>query len=149
MIKACLLMALLGVSAHDHVASGNAAYRAGRYREAISAYRGVLAVSPGAAEAWFDLGAALYRLGDFAGAENSWERASRASNDRKFTARCRYNQGNAIYRRAVELSSRNVEHAMTALGQAIDMYTTVLNLDPQFNAARYNRDAAREFISRL
>lgn len=149
MIKTCVLIALLGVSARDYVTSGNAAYHAGRYREAIAAYRSALAVSPDAAEAWFDLGDALYRQGELTEAERYWEQASRASNNRRFIARCRYNQGNAIYRRATALSSQNVEHAIAALNQAVNAYATSLKLDSHFNAARYNLDAAREFIRRL
>lgn len=149
MIELLLFVILLPATAHDYVASGNAAYHARRYDEAIRAYRGALALSPNAAGASFDLGDGLYRRRDYTAADEAWDRAARLSRDSLFQARCRYNQGNASYKRAAELSTGNIEPAIAALERAAKAYSMALELDPQLMPARYNLDAAREFIRRL
>ena len=49
----------------------------------------------------------------------------------------------------MELSSRNGPHAIAVLHGVVKTYIASINLDSQFKAAQYYRDAAREFIRGL
>jgi Ca-activated chloride channel family protein len=120
------------------VDSGNQAFRAGRYDEALGHYRSAEARG-GDPRLHFDTGAALYKLGEksaddadkaplFQQAEEEFRRAA-DTDDAALKARAYYNLGNTLYQR------RRWEDAIAA-------YRRALRADPGGDAARHNLEMA-------
>lgn len=117
-LLSCLAAAPLGAqTVGDPVASRSAEalehYRAGRFEEALRAYRDALVERPESEGLHLNVGDALYQLGDHKGAAEEFERAGQAR-DARLAARALFNEGNAhfemkdfaaaaaAYRRALE-----------------------------------------------
>lgn len=117
--------------------TGNAHYEAERYEEAESAFReGIVAardagVDPVHAGLLNNLGATLYRRGDFENAAASFASSVRMSPDEAGLVRGSYNAGNAAFR------SENLE-------SALEYYRTTLLSDPADQDAKFNY----EFVKR-
>lgn len=116
---------------------GNVLYTAGELTAAVDAYRAGIAVvqadGPGAVHAGLlnNLGAALYRQGDFSGAATSFTSSTHMSLDESSRVRAFYNAGNAMTK-AQELES------------ALEMYRQALLQDPSSEDAKFNY----EFVKR-
>ncbi len=107
-------------------------YRAQRYDQAADSFAGGLAVDPGNATLLYNRGTALYRTGDFAGAEESLSRATEVG-DGSLRRDAAYNLGNARF------SAGDFEGA-------IDAYKQVLRQDPADGDARYNLELAQRML---
>ncbi len=133
MTRILLLAALLLVTGDDKRAGrrGNAHYEAGRYEEAAAAYReGLTALpdrDPGPVSSGLmnNLGAALYRQGDFEGALTAFTGGAALSDSPGDLARASYNAGNASFRK-------------DDLDGALAHYRRTLLRDPSDAAARFN-----------
>jgi tetratricopeptide (TPR) repeat protein len=136
-----LLLALLTAFSGDDPKKkgreGNILYAAGELTAAADAYRaGIAAIQadgPGPVHAGLlnNLGAALYRQGDFGGAAASFTGSTHMSTDDPSRVRSFYNAGNALTK-AEELES------------ALDMYRQALLQDPSNLDAKFNY----EFVKR-
>jgi hypothetical protein len=71
------LLVLLGGVRHARAQSADALYEAGAYRIAADSFAARAAKQPGVPAHWYNLGNALYRVGDGAGARAAWVHAAR------------------------------------------------------------------------
>ena len=76
--------------------AARALYDAGRYEEALQAYKEALVERPESARLHLNVGDALFQLGDFEGALGEFERVS-AADDQALAALGHYNKGNAHF----------------------------------------------------
>ena len=76
--------------------AARALYDAGRYEEALQAYKEALVERPESARLHLNVGDALFQLGDFEGALGEFERVS-AADDPALAALGHYNKGNAHF----------------------------------------------------
>ena len=76
--------------------AAGALYEAGRYEEALQAYKEALVERPESARLHLNVGDALFQLGDFEGALGEFERVS-AADDPALAALGHYNKGNAHF----------------------------------------------------
>lgn len=154
---AWLLTALLTVLAaaaapadelHRALAQGNAEFAAGRYPEALEAFRRAekLARDEQRAEVLHNLAATYFKLGQTAEARELWTRAA-GLKDARFEAAARYNLGNCHYADALAAVSgeqpdanKALEHLERALGQ----YRDAVKLDPNLIDARANLELAHQ-----
>lgn len=131
------LTALSGDDPKKKGREGNVLYAAGELMAAADAYRaGIVAVQadgPGRVHSGLlnNLGASLYRQGDFAGAAASFTSSTHMSPDTETRVRAYYNAGNALTK-ASELES------------ALEMYRQALLQDPSNEDAKFNY----EFVKR-
>jgi tetratricopeptide (TPR) repeat protein len=139
MIRILILLALLsGLTGDDKRAGrkGNALYREDRYEEAATAYReglaGLESGSRGAIPAGLlnNLGAALYRQGDFEGARNAFEGSAGLADSQSGSGRGAYNAGNAAFR-------------VQALEESLALYRRAMLRDPSDEQARFNYEFVR------
>ncbi|MGZ9046685.1 MAG: tetratricopeptide repeat protein, partial [Telluria sp.] len=131
-------------------------FQAGRYAEAETALRDVVAASPSHDGAWNLLGGALAALNDLAGAERAYRRAIALKPSvpepyfnlgMAYDAAQRSEEAIACYRRAVALrpaftqAHNNLGNALAAKGDAegaIAAYTAILAVDPRDPDANTN-----------
>ena len=125
LIAALLAAACGGTAAYRHVADGNDAYEAGRYDDALSAYRQAAELRPDDPAIAYDIGNALHRLRRFEEATAASAAAAAATEDGGLLRRATYAVGSHAFRRS-------------ALAEARDAFISVLLKDPEDADARHN-----------
>jgi Ca-activated chloride channel homolog len=141
------IVMLLSLPAPGHTGSpyeamqrGNALYQAGQYEAAAQQYAVAAQVLPEAAEILFNQGDAFYKQQDYARALEHYTRALQTG-VRPLQSRLKYNLGNVKYQQALE-ALRRAEDAATPLRAAMAYYRDSLEIDPQYQEARYNLELA-------
>lgn len=137
-MRSLALVLLLGAGAleartvGDRAVSRNEAaralYDAGRYEEALQAYKEALVERPESARLHLNVGDALFQLGDFEGALREFERVAEAD-DPALSASGHYNKGNAHF----ELQD---------YGAAVEAYRQALERTPRDTDAKANLELA-------
>ena len=116
---------LLGQSVSQLLGSGNKSYREGDYRAAAAAYRKALEIDAEHPQAHHNLGSALYRRNDLAGAEAHFGNAAASGRDPKQVARSWYAKGVSLSRQG-------------RTDESIEAYKKSLRIDPTNEWAREN-----------
>jgi len=120
--------ALCALSGEAHAAhplvEGNRRYAAGDFKGAARVYQDALKRTPNDPALAANLGAALYRMGDFQGADEAFTRAQGAK-DRTIAARAGHGRGNALFRQE-------------RYREALDAYRAALEARPNDADARFN-----------
>jgi tetratricopeptide (TPR) repeat protein len=129
--------------------SADRLFDAGKYRDAADRYT-LLVEDAGsgrteeAAMALYNKASALYRLGEFALARDSFEQAAVKSRRIDVEARATYNLGNCAYREAEAAIARgNLQQAVQSLEASIAAYRRSLELGPERTSAASNLEVAR------
>jgi Ca-activated chloride channel family protein len=118
---------------------GNRLYRAGKYAEAVTAYRAALQAGDDSPELRYNLGTALVRLGRYEEAEQHL-RAALDAVDPELRERTLYNLGNR-YLEAARASTQPEEQG-PMLRTAIEAYQRALRLAPRDAEAKWNLEMA-------
>lgn len=142
----------------DTMRVGNDAYAAGKYQDALDAFKRIDAGEDKALlpDALHNLASAAFRLGRYDEARETWTRAASLL-DAAFEAKARYNIGNCHYNQV--LAAMQAANAATAggqpatpppmdslleqLGRASDSYRDAIRLDPSLTDARANLELAK------
>lgn len=111
----------------------DAAYRAGRYTEAVRALTELTQRTPDDPELFRRLGAARYRAGDYEGAARAWARQIAL-------------QGHADPDTLFDLG--NAQTRAGRLERALELYDQVLQVDPGHESAQANRDLVASELAR-
>jgi Ca-activated chloride channel family protein len=82
----------------------------------------------------YNLGASLYREGDYKSALEAFDRAHNGAPDDSLKARSAYNAGNALFRQG-------------RFGEAAEKYKQALRLNPQDQDAKHNLELARRMLA--
>lgn len=130
-----LAIAVFGFRAATQEESGNRAYRKGDYSAAVERYREAVARSGGSPRLQYNLGTALFRLGESEDARETLIRSLEAQSP-ELRARAFHNLGNALA--AEPQGAADPEN----LGAAIDAYRRSLMLDPHRDDTRWNMELA-------
>lgn len=111
------------------------AWALGRFDRALEGFLDRQIARPDDAGTMRNVGAARYRLGDFAGAAEAYRQAAASAADPELQERALYDLGNAVYRQG-------------QLEEAVKAYEAALAIDPDDEDARYNLEFVREEIRR-
>ena len=145
---------------------GHADYQAGRYQEALDAFRavdplGLQSTAGTTADLLHNEAAAQFKLGNVAAARELWVRAANQK-DAGFEARARYNLGNCDYTEAIAAAqpaasadpsdfaapesapAGDLGKAIDLLEKATNQYRDALRLDPSLTDARANLELAQQ-----
>ncbi|SPD74207.1 exported hypothetical protein [uncultured Desulfobacterium sp.] len=125
------------------VDKGNAAYLAGKYDEALSAYEEASVKDPESPYIYFNRGTTYYQKGDYAKAGEEFEKAAIKSKDIKFEAKSKFNLGNCHFREAERQQDSDLNKALEECGKAIKFYQDAIGLDPEFKEAAENIEVVR------
>ena len=146
-----LVLALLGTAGAARAASPQEAqrlYAAGEYEKALAEYRSAVEAAGGDPKLSFNLGAAAYKAGSFADAAGAFAGAL-ASDDPRLQEQGFYNLGNAQFRLGQKSVESDPQQAMQAWQQALEAYDGALELDPQDEDARFNREFVQRALEQL
>lgn len=138
LITAVALIAVLALGIGDFE-RGNRHYRAGRYAEAVEAYRAALEDGDDRPELQYNLGTALLRLGEYEEAQRHLE-AALSDVEPELRQRALYNLGNRFLvegRESAEAAQRD-----RLLDAAIEAYRGALRLSPSDADAKWNLELA-------
>jgi tetratricopeptide (TPR) repeat protein len=143
----CLMGYLLAAGpAQQQVARGNAAWKAGRFEEALVAYQKAVVLRPRSPHALYNLGTAYYRGGEYGRALDNFAQAARESRRGRLAALSHYNAGNAACQLGLTLAYSDPQGALAMLERAIDSYTQALRLEKTLQDAAHNREVARKWL---
>lgn len=158
-MKARLLIALFllplllqAQSLRSLVQTGNDAYKAGEFDEALEAYRLAQLEAPGDALGKFNEGAALYRKEDPDSAAEAFRAAAidaKTAGDTRLEAKSLFNLGNALLKGAESSQEYEPQASVDKLTQGAAAYRQALGRDPQLTAAAQNLQIARARLSEL
>lgn len=126
---------ILRSRAARHSLAGNEHYAAGRYREALQAYRDAVVEESDRLDLQLNMGNALYQLGDYEGSLAAFGRV-RQSDDGDLVTWSWYNAGNALFQQR-------------EYGEATRAYTRALRRDPTDDDARANLELALNRLHQL
>ncbi len=153
-LAAGILSMLLGAapatgspSPAEEVRRGNAALEAGKYGEALEAYRQAEVSQPESPRLKYNQGLVHYRQRDFVKARERFTE-SLSTRDLKLEARAHFNLGNCAYSQALE-KLKSYDEAIELAREAIGSYRQVLELAPDDRDARANIETARLLIKHL
>ena len=154
-----LLVALLALpllveaeSLRSLVKTGNEAYRAGEFDEALNAYRQAQAEAPQDALGKFNEGAALYRKDEHDSAAEAFRAAAldaKAAGDSQLEAKSLFNLGNALLKGAETSQKYEPQASVDKLTQGAAAYRQALGRDPKLTVAAENLQIARARLSEL
>jgi Ca-activated chloride channel homolog len=134
------------------VNEGNERYSGKEYEEALKVYRLAAEQSPDSHFAHFNLGAALYRTGEYTQAIGSFQHAAqmaRENGDQPAEALSRYNLGNSFVKSSEADAQSNPREAIAALENGVESYRQALDLDPKLSDAEHNIALARKKMKEL
>jgi Ca-activated chloride channel family protein len=131
-------------SARDIVQRGNAAYDAGKYDEALSAYDEAAGKAPGSSRIMFNKGAAHYRKGEYQKAIEAFQDAGQKEmKDSLFGAYTKFNLGNSYFQEGEQKKQTDQNSALALYGKSIRNFQEALELSPDLKESAENIEIAR------
>lgn len=145
LINGILLLPLtvLADSTAHLIEEGNIAYLAGEYDRALSTYEEASVAAPESPVIYFNKGATLYQMGDYAAATDAFEKAALKARDLQLEAKSKFNLGNCAFREGERQQDSDLNKALEALTKSIQHYQEALKLAPDFVEAAENIEVAR------
>jgi Ca-activated chloride channel homolog len=129
------------------VQRGNVLYEAEQYDAAAQQYTSALQAIPEAAEILFNLGNVFYKQQGYITAQEYYLRALR-TRDLALASRVKFNLGNVYYQLALQ-ARRSKDDAVTPLRTAIAFFRDSLEIESQYQEARYNLELAYALLRKL
>ncbi|HEM46374.1 MAG TPA: tetratricopeptide repeat protein, partial [Alphaproteobacteria bacterium] len=133
-------------SARSLVAGGNGRLRAGDVEGAIEQYERASVEAPESPIIDFNIGAALYRKGEFSAARERFVTAAEKTRELDLEARAWYNAGNCAFREGQRMLDGDLEQALEGFRESARFYTTALERNPDDEDAAWNLELARLHI---
>jgi tetratricopeptide (TPR) repeat protein len=130
-------------------AKGLDALKTGNAQEAMHYFGDTSRWAPDVPEIQFNLAKSLYEYKAFHEAAVTFDEVVRLSHDRRFQARGRLGQGNAMFRESEMLARSLPLQAIERLEQSVGAYQEALRLDANIKDAAYNLQVARRRLEQL
>jgi Ca-activated chloride channel family protein len=130
------------------VSEGNALYQQGAYTDSAEKYRAALENDPESDIINFNLGTAIYKGEDYAGAVSRL-RKTLLSDDAELREKGFYNLGNALYRLGLTKEKDDLIAAISSLEEALKQYEGALSLQKNDVDAQYNYEFVKKELERL
>lgn len=126
-------------SAADEIKEGNRLYKEKKYDKAIEQYTAAKEISPDSDIANFNLGAALYKKGQYGESIDAFTKALNTE-DQKIESDAIYNIANAKYRLGGVTADKDLNSAVNLYRESLDYYKRAIELDENNKDAKYNHE---------
>ena len=154
--SAAAITALVGVAALFAAPSADAAanerglsyFSEEKYEDAVSAFRENLDKEPEAGVHAYNIGSGYFKQGSYDEAARYFRRAL-DTNDLAFQADVFYNLGNTHYRQGESALQSNPSDTIKLWERAVEDYENALELNPEDQAAAFNRDVVAKKLEQL
>lgn len=123
-------------------------YQQRRYDEAAKRWQDALEKHPDDPVVQYDLGATLYRQGEYQPAAEAFNHSLSSAGD-SLRSRIAYNLGNSRYRQGQAKESSSPDDAMPLYQQALDAYQTAIQQDPRDVDAKFNYELTQQRLKQL
>ena len=143
-----VLLAVWPGVAHASPQSAEKAYGQGNFAQARQEYAATAARRPTDARLQFNLGAAAYKTGDFAGAARSFETGLK-TDQVPVQQESYYNLGNTQYRLGQQAEKTDPQQITKLWQQAVKSYDAALQIKPGDADAKFNRDLVETKLEQL
>jgi len=137
-----------GINVEKAIKSGDKFYNKGRYKEAAKQYVEALKKDPESDIINYNLGTALYKLKDYAGALEYFQK-SLLTEDRRIRAKAHYNLGNTLYQFGLQKEDVDLQGAVSSLEGALEHYKKSLSINRRDKDARTNQKIVQKDLERL
>jgi Ca-activated chloride channel family protein len=128
---------------------GNKAYTAGKYADAVDAYRAATLDAPESAEIYYNLGNAQYRVAHFEEAQGSFESAASLAQTDGMRSQCWYNLANCLVKSAEAVRESEPHAAVQYCRKAAWLYRTALEYNRIFADAAYNLEMTQRIAANI
>lgn len=135
-------------SLEESVAEGNRLYGDGRYDEAAERYQQAKEASPDSDIAGFNLGAALFKKGEYGKSITAFTQSLQTENPR-IEADATYNIANAKYKLGSELMNSDLNGAAGLYRESLDYYKRAIELNDRNTDAKYNHELVEKELKIL
>lgn len=132
----------------EEVKNGNVLYNEGSFEEALEEYEKALLNSPDSDVVNFNMGAALYKLGEYKAATSHLEKALVSENE-NLEQKASYNIANAKYLYGMRQEDINIENAANILEQSLRHYEHALGLNTKDEDAQHNHKVVKKDLDRI
>ncbi len=133
---------------HSLNKKANRLYEKGMFQEALKMYEDALLEAPGDEKLKMNKGSALYQLGNFEGAEQSFSGAL-SLKDEKARADLHYNLGNTLYRQGEKMMMSGGQGAQEKFKAALENYIKALDIRPNDRDAKWNVQLTQARLEQL
>lgn len=143
-----LLFLLLPPAARSYGSEGEEAFRRGDYLAASEYYTGLLEKSPNDPRLQYNYGTAAFKNHLYDDAIEAFDKALR-TDDVALQQRAYFNRGNSQYQKGAEMRQADPQAAAEQWRQALASLQSVLELDPNDQDARHNKEIVEKQLARL
>ncbi|HDK81637.1 MAG TPA: tetratricopeptide repeat protein, partial [Nitrospirae bacterium] len=143
-----LSSAVLASSAAKEVKEGNHLYKQKKYDDALGKYSSAKTELPDSDIINFNIGAAMYKKGDFQNAVEAFTRAL-VTEDKELEARANYNIANSKYSLANLKINTDPSGAASLYREALDYYKRAIELNQDDTEAKYNHELVEKKLKVL
>lgn len=146
-VALALYVSLLPNNVKD-VKNGNRLYVQQKYDEALERYMQAAKKAPDSDIVNFNIGAALYKKGDFENIAAYFKKAL-LTEDKKLKEKTYYNLGNVSYKIAMHKRDEDLESTVGLLEQSLVEYAKALKLNKENEDAQYNYAYVKNLLDNL
>jgi len=150
-IGGLLLILSLGLLVHPpavRASDGEQAYKSGNFAKAAKIYEQLLKKHPESPKLNYNLGTTSYKNKKYAEAVTAFSEALKTK-DLNLQQQAYYNRGNALYRKGEETLKSDSEKTLKTWEQAVESYSSSLELKKNDKDAIYNRKIVEKKIKEL
>jgi len=147
-LSVLLLPSLCFASKQGDIKQGNKLYHQGKYEAAADKFNDALKKDSDSDIINFNLGAALYKKGDYPAAVEHFQQ-SFLGDDKIIQTKAHYNLGNSLYKSGVAKENTDLNAAVQSLEQALGYYEKVMAADQKDEDAKFNYEFVKKELERL
>jgi tetratricopeptide (TPR) repeat protein len=136
-------------SLDDYVIQGNHMYHEGNFSDALAQYDKVPPEQGEDPVVLYNRANCFYKLADYSGAIELFQRASVKSKDMNLVSQAEYNLGNCHYQEGVKQLDSNLQKAWEELSESVRYYRRALDINPDDADATRNIAAVRLLMKDL
>lgn len=139
---------LWAASRQAEVKKGNAHYLKKEYDQSIEKYQAALKKDPESDIINFNLGTALYKKGEYKGAQQHLAKTL-LSDDKLLKQKAFYNLGNSFYKSGIAQEDQHIDQAIIDVTESVKHLESAVGLNADDQEAKHNYEFVQKELERL